>query len=509
MIHMLKKLFRPHKKITGVHHLFEEQALKTPHAKALYYKDHFLTYQQLQSSSSDVAHGLIAAGAQPQDVIGLCLPVGTDLIVALLAILKAGAAYVPITPNTPLDRQIEICRDAKVKMMIVCSFYEYKAPIPTRCYSVSELTSAKRRNPAIAAGELAYVFYTSGSTGKPKGVEVTHKGLLNVINIRLTQVLSHSEASVIPLTATMEFDASVAQIFTPLCSGGTLVLLDSILDMPSSPMFSKITCLGSTPSVIRQLLTLHTLPSSLEVLLLGGENVDQALCQLIWRKTSIKRLINLYGPTEATVHVSYAVLFDRDASQQEPSFSLITIGKAIANTQMLLLDDNSKPCPQGEPGHIYITGVGLAKGYRNNDHLTAQAFMTLQLQNQSIRAYRTGDIGIEQPTGEIQFLGREDRQVKIFGYRVELDEIEAHLTSLAIVSEGVVEAFNEQTTTIVAFVAGNTSLGDKELILEIKKALHLKLPASMQPKQYQVLPQLPTTKNGKIDRKLLRAMPRP
>jgi len=284
-----------------------------------------------------------------------------------------------------------------------------------------------------------------------------------------------------------------------------LVVVENIFMLSRSPYFDEITCVGSTPSVVKEFLESYTFPSSLRVLFLGGENVGEDLCRTIWNKTKVNRLINLYGPTEATVHVTYSVLFDRKRSSKfEESIRLpITIGKPINNCNIHILDGNLKSCDVGDPGEIYITGIGLARSYRNDKILTGQQFIDIEINDNRIRAYKTGDLGLSLPNGEIQFLGRKDRQVKVFGYRIELDEIEAKLTSHVVVKQCAVEAYDESSTKcIVAFVVPIKVgvLSADELVKKLRKDLLDQLPISMQPRVFKVLEKLPLTDRGKIDR---------
>ncbi len=506
---ILDSLFAKPEPESTLHRLFEKQTRLTPKAIAICDGEKTLTYTQLNEMANQNAHLLVESGVKQGDVVGLCMDQSDNQIAMLIAILKCGAAYLPLDPAWPRSRIDYICRDAGVD--VVFSSQQLGLESDEDFTVVYRERAESYPNESLSlygqqSGDcLACVLYTSGSTGEPKGVEICHKGLVNVIQYRLDSILGGKEGKVVPLTATLDFDASVAQIFTPLCCGGKLLVVENIFSLSQSACFEEITCIGSTPSVVKAFLENHTFPNSLKVLLLGGEDVDENLCRTIWNKTKVKRLINLYGPTEATVHVTCSTLFERKRfSRFERSVNFpITIGKPIGNNDVHILDEELSQCEIGDPGEIYLTGIGLARSYRNNSSLTAQKFIEIDLQGDRVRAYKTGDLGVVCSNGEVRFLGRKDRQVKVYGYRIELDEIEAKLKSHSLVKDCAVEACDEASTkSIVAYVVfnKNTVIADDDLVKKLRKDLRDLLPVSMQPREYKVLEKLPLTDRGKVDR---------
>jgi|GEM_PF-2610982 len=514
MMTILQNLFsqsKPEPELT-VHKLFEKQVRLTPNAIAVCDNDNTLTYLQLNEESNKAAHLLIESGVKLGDVVGLCINQSTDLVITLLAILKSGAAYLPLDPSMPMSRREFICKDARVKIIFSRQSLGLSSNDESEVVFIENATSSLKENPSLINEQdedyLAYVLYTSGSTGEPKGVEICHHSLVNVIQYRIDTILKKKERAVIPLTATLESDASVAQIFTPLCSGGKLIIVENVFELSQSAYFDEITCIGSTPSVVRGFLEHYSFPSSLKVLFLGGENVDEDLCKLIWYETNVSKLINLYGPTEATVHVTYAILFDREkGSSYEKAVNLpITIGKPIKNNNIYILNDDLKQCEVGDPGEIYLTGIGLARSYRNRDFLTKEKFIKIDIQGVYLNAYKTGDLGVLLSHGEVKFLGRNDRQIKVYGCRIELDEIETRLSDHSLVKQCAVEAYDEHSTkSIVAYVVfhKNRELKDSELLRELRQYFRHQLPTNMQPRQYKILESFPLTNSGKIDRRSL------
>ncbi len=492
-----------------IHKLFEHQAALTPHAIAVCDDDNELTYEELDTITNQAANLLIERGVAVGDVVALCMERSAVMIVGLLAILKAGAAYLPLDHQQPLSRREYIIKDARVNKVFTQSNLEQSYGDKVSTILIEDTSSHSPETPklkrALTPNDLVYVLYTSGTTGEPKGVEVCHKGLSNVITFRLSHMLNQHECAVFPVVASLGFDASAGQIFSPLCSGGKLIVSENLFALAESEYFDEITCIGSTPSVVTEFIEHFELPASLKALLLGGEAVEQDLCEKILRKTPVLKLINLYGPTETTVHSTFAVLFERQESHMQTRIKLpITIGSPIANTQVHILNQDMQQCALGEVGEIYISGSGLARGYRDKPALTSEKFKTITCEGVQFRAYATGDMGSKLENGQIKFLGRNDRQIKLRGNRIELDEIESCILGLPMVKLCAVDIVESgEDKNIVAYLVFESTDRTSEQQRGLQQLLRQKLPMYMLPQQFVTLEKLPLTPNGKIDRRLL------
>ena len=491
-----------------MHSLFEQQSKLTPKCIAVCDESSCLTYAELDQRANQVAHLLLANGVQIGDLVGLALNRDVELLVGLLGILKAGAAYLPLESDTPIERQQFQCEDAGIEKMLIQHTNDERQILTPHSIQMKEALRYGKEPPTLArplnANDLAYTLYTSGSTGKPKGVDICHAGLTNVIDYRLNHLLTSAERATIPLTAALSFDASVAQIFTPICCGGTCVITDNVLSLMRSTHRDTLTCMSATPSLARYLITADMLPARLNALILCGESLDDGLCQQIFDKTGIVKLINLYGPTETTIHSTCEIIFDKNKS---PKIALpVSIGFPISNTTVHILNDKLETCDIDEPGTIYIAGMGLAKGYRNRDVLTRQQFLSVKIAGVEQRVYDTGDIGSITNDGKIRFIGRNDRQIQIRGERIELDEVEKTLNSCSLV-ENCVVAYNTtaEQPCIEAFITltNRHHTSHARSLTNIRQYMKAQLPMNMLPQTYSVLDTMPLTQSGKIDRKAL------
>jgi amino acid adenylation domain-containing protein len=483
-----------------LHELFAERVAISPNAIAIEHNDQKLSYAELGKMINQIANYFWSQGLRPGQVVAVSLDQSPALIACLFAVLQCGAAYVPIDTLYP---------DARVNLMIADSnafFYigiNSKTNFSTKVTSLSiaEILkailhlSAEPINQRIATESRAYIIYTSGSTGKPKGVQVAH---CNVIN------LLYSMAAVPGITAkdkvfaatTISFDAMVMEIYLPLLFGACVVLFDENIRLNGKLLLKKaisdkITFMWGTPSIWQILIDTGWEKHLKIKALIGGEPVPKALAQKLLSLCS--ELWNIYGPTETTVCSLLTQINNTDDT--------ITIGKPIANTQIYLLDSKGIPVPEGEVGEIAIAGDGVSLGYLNRSELNEQLFIDNPFQSGSTgKLYLSGDLGKLLPNGHIQCSGRVDQQVKVRGYRIELGEIEHALLKLHSIKSAVVLAEND---ILIAFIVTQVDNDELEIVKSVRDELSSRLPYFMVPNIFHILPNMPTTVNGKIDKKLL------
>jgi amino acid adenylation domain-containing protein len=474
---------------TGVtlHELVAEQAARTPELAAASFEGEELTYRELVERAGALAGRLVRVGVVPEDRVGVRMDRSLDLIVALLATLKAGAAYVPLDPTWPEERLRQIAASAGARVVLPL------APGPPA------LTSGSF--PASRRGEdsLAYVIFTSGSTGVPKGVMIPHRGIVNRLLWMQEAYGLTSEDRVLQKTP-FTFDVSVWEFFWPLLVGARLVLARPeghkdpayLVDLIAR---EKITTLHFVPSMLQAFLEAPGLPAltSVRRVMASGEALPPELVRRFFERLPHAALHNLYGPTEASVDVSFWPCVP------EPPRSVVPIGRPISNLRLHVMDRGLRPVPIGVAGELLLGGVGLARGYLGRPELTAAAFVPDPCGGEpGGRLYRTGDLTRFLPDGQVEYLGRIDFQVKIRGFRIELGEIEAALTALDGVREAAVvvrEDLGEKR--LVAYVVGEV------FAAVLRQALLERLPDSMVPAAFVKLAALPLTLNGKLDRKAL------
>ncbi len=517
----------------SISELFEAQAKRTPDEIALIYENAQLTYRELNERANRLAHYLMELGAAPETLVGICLEQPMDMIVALLAIFKAGAAYLPLDPAYPKERLALMIEDSAVSMIITEE--NLLAALPENssqkiCLQRDGAAIAKKskKNPPQRAAmeNLAYVIYTSGSTGKPKGVMITHGAIADhCLNMRDYYGLGPSDR--VLEFASMNFDASLEQILPPLIAGAKLVLRGSTIWSPAefqqNILDYGLTVVNPPTAYWNQLLRewKHSEASNangdgqlirnlqhcaLRLFIVGGDLMSAENLQL-WEKTALNsaKLLNAYGPTEATIT---STTFEVPADFKLDGLSQgVPIGRPTALRQVYILDQFFNPVPIGVPGELYIGGDCLARGYLNRADLTAEKFIPDALsQKKGARLYRTGDLARFLPDGNIEFLGRVDHQVKVRGYRIELGEIEAMLQQHPAIEEAVVVARAEQEgdKRLVAYVVPKAEFKDKApSSSELRNYLKENLPDYMVPGIFMVIEQMPRTPIGKIDRKAL------
>ncbi len=491
-----------------VHGQFEAQVARTPSALALVAGDARLQYAELNDRANRLAHHLRGKGVGRGDLVGICLERTSDLVVALLAVLKAGAAYLPLDPNYPADRITFMLEDARAKVLVTV---EALAPAAPTAGTTSVLLDRHRGEiaiqptanpePVATAANLAYVIYTSGSTGKPKGVQVTHGALVNFLwSMKHEPGLTSTD--VLAAVTTISFDIAGLELYLPLIVGARIELVSREIAADGVRLAALLdecgaTVLQATPSTWRMLLDDNWKGRKGLRALCGGEGLPRDLANALLER--VGELWNLYGPTETTI---WSTL-----ERVQPGAGSITIGRPIANTQIYVLDAAGQPQPVGLPGEIWIGGDGVAAGYHRRPELTAERFVTDRFSGRpNARLYRTGDLGRWQTDGRLQHLGRLDHQVKVRGFRIELGEIETAIASAPGVSQTavVVREDTEGDKRIVAYVVTAGGAGE-DLADALRAKLGLELPSYMVPSYVVRLDALPLTANGKLDRAALPA----
>ncbi len=488
------------------HVLFEQWVQRTPDAVAVVNDRDSLSYAQLNAHANQLAHQLIAQGVRPGDRVATSLERSVSLVIAQLAILKAGAAYVPLDRHLPVARQAWIIGDSGASLILCDRDIDREIAGEIACLRIDRLRQNPTHDPAVprAGGAPAYIMYTSGSTGTPKGVMVTHQGILRLaINNRFA---SFERGDRFAFAANPAFDASTLEMWGALLNGASLAIIAPEVLTEAEALAAAlarqgINVLFLTTSLFNQYA--HSIAATLaqlKYLLSGGEAADPHAFARMLKEAGPVRLINAYGPTECTVFATTATIERVDPWQRLP------IGRPIGNTRIYLLDEHGQPVPLGATGEIYIAGPGVALGYLNRAELTAERFLADPF-NPGERMYRTGDLARYLPDGNIDYLGRNDRQVKIRGFRIECGEIEARVAGHPAVREAVVDVLGEaDNKRLVAWVVPEADAARQTLAVTLRQYLAGMLPEFMLPAAWVALDTLPLTPNGKLDR---RALPEP
>jgi amino acid adenylation domain-containing protein len=507
----------PSLRYPAVHFWFEDQVKISPDAIAVICEGQSLTYEQLNAQANQLARCLEKRGVGLEKTVAIYLDRSPAMLVGLLGILKTGAAYLPVDPTMPRERQALMLNDAAPALLLTQSSLRDELPSATAPVFVidaeGEALAAENAGDVavpVAADALAYLMYTSGSTGVPKGVEIPHGALVNFLVSMQEQPGLVAEDVLVALT-TLSFDIAALEIFLPLVTGARIVLLtrDEVVDgfqIARELQEQKATVLQATPSTWRMLLDAEWQGNPKLKMLCGGEALTRQLADQLLAKGG--ELWNMYGPTETTIWSATAKI--------EPGNDPITIGQPVANTQLYVLDPNGLQVPVGVPGELYIGGWGVARGYRNRAELTAEKFVADPFSKvEGARLYRTGDSARLRARGQIEVTGRLDFQVKIRGFRIELGEIESLLAKHPQVREVVVTAREDSPghKHLVAYVTlkakspveNGTHAGAVPMPAELRQFLEQKLPDYMIPAFFEVLDALPLTPNGKVNRKALPA----
>jgi amino acid adenylation domain-containing protein len=495
----------PHTKC--VHQLFEEQVSRTPHQTALEFEGQVLTYEQLNSRANQLARHLARVGVQPGDLVGIYLERSVEMIVALLASWKAGAAYVPLDPTFPRERLAFVFLDTAVP--IVLTQAKLAADLPStdarivcvdRDWSEIERNASANTSGITDSSRVAYTIYTSGSTGKPKGVEVTHRSVVNLLNSMAKKPGLTRQDTLVAVT-TISFDIAALEVFLPLMVGARMVLASRLVASDGLQLLNLLkqsgaTVMQATPVSYRLLLEAGWKGNPAIKVLCGGEAIPRELANRIL--DCGVSLWNMYGPTETTIWSA--------TSQVTPGDGPVTLGPPIDNTQFYVLDAHNQPVPLGVPGELCIGGDGVARGYYKRPELTQQKFLADPFQAApGARLYRTGDLVRRLPNGHFEFMGRMDGQVKLRGFRIELGEIESAVALHPSVKQAVVLLREDAPgdKRLIAYLVPNP--GGIPAAGELRSFLLAKLPDYMVPSGFVTLPSLPLTPNGKIDRQALPA----
>lgn len=495
---------------------FEDQAAAIPDAVALISGKSTLTYGQLNKQSNRLAHYLIEQGIRPGDNIGLLVERNFDMIIGMLGILKAGGAYVPIDPDYPIERQEYIFNQSALKLVIADKSYPLKSLIAPGKFldtDFSKISLNRETNPAllIDSTQLAYTIYTSGSTGRPKGVMIRHHSAVNLI-LWVNQQFHIGSGDRMLFITSMCFDLSVYDIFGILSAGGQIVIarqneIQNIKQLQSMLIDHAITFWDSVPTTLDYLISnLETEEPSyqchtLRTIFLSGDWIPLSLPERLKKYMPQTRVISLGGATEGTVWSNFYPV-EKTAAH----WNSIPYGKPIFNNFFYILNKQLQPVPVGVLGDLYIGGCGVALGYANDPDKTGTAFIPDPFhQELGGMMYRTGDLGRMMPDGNMEFIGREDNQVKIQGFRIELGEIESILKSFHLLSNAVVLAKDdhEGKKRLIGYIVPESGSFNKDLVIAY---LRTKLPGYMVPQVWIEMQALPLTSNGKIDRNNLPAV---
>ena len=493
-----------------VHRLIETQARLTPDSVAVVFEDEQLTYEGLNCRANQLARHLQAQGASLGTVVPVLMERSSEMVVALLGILKAGAAYLPLDPDYPRERIDLILRDVTPAVLVTQEYLKHKLPESGSAIVALGSDSEAMSNQAhgnfdsgVCPKHLAYVIYTSGSTGNPKGVMISHRAICNRL-LWMQDRLPLTQGDRVLQKTTYTFDASVWEFFVPLMAGATVVMAEPGGHRDPAYMIQAITrhdvtILQLVPSMLRVLVEEPGFPActTLKRVFCGGEALPIDLQERFFERIG-SELHNLYGPTEAAIDATYWAC--ERGGRRRP----VIIGRPIANMQCYVLDERSDLSAAGAEGDLYLGGVGLANGYMGRPDLTAEKFIPHPFSEApGARLYRTGDLVRHEARGEIVYIGRIDNQVKIRGFRIELGEIEAAVTGHpAVRAAAVVQCeAGPSDKHLVAYVIPNDDVSTDVLKDHLAKCL----PDYMVPSAFVMLNELPLTPNGKLDRKSLPA----
>ncbi|KWK19878.1 hypothetical protein WT79_30590, partial [Burkholderia stagnalis] len=505
-----------------VHELVEARARQTPEAVALVAEHEQLSYGELNARANRLAHYLVTLGVGPDVLVAVCAERSISMVVSLLAVLKAGGAYLPVDPAYSSARLAHVLDDAKPPVVLVDpvgrkALADALGDAHRATHALVDVTAGSppwdalppdnlsSHSRGLTSHQLAYVIYTSGSTGVPKGVMVEHRQLVNLVTWHIGRFELHA-GSRIPATASLAFDASVWEIWSALCAGAALLLPPAGVASDPAALLQwwraqSIDC-AFLVTPLALLAMQAGLPQGLKSLLIGGDRITALPAGL----PPSLRIVNNYGPTEATVVATSGEIAPSSCD------GVYSIGKPIANTRIYLLDDDRAPVPPGAVGELYIGGAGVARGYLNRPELTAERFLPDPFARAAgrpdARMYRTGDLARYLPDGNLVFVGRNDEQVKIRGFRIEPGEIAAQLATHDAVRDAIVIARHDSAgnARLLAYVVLHDDAPRAELVRQLREHLAARLPEYMVPAAFIVLDALPLTANGKLDR---RALPEP
>ncbi|GAA3776521.1 hypothetical protein GCM10022403_009130 [Streptomyces coacervatus] len=482
--------------------LWAAQAAATPNADAVLDRGTRLTYRELDARAEQLAGRLTAHGAGPERVVGIALPRTAELVVAVLAVLKTGAAYLPLDPAYPADRLAYIVADARPVVVLATAQTAGSLPKDTPLLN-SEVGMTDHQylvpSRSLTPDNLAYITYTSGSTGRPKGVLATHRNAVEFVEWTHAEFGAERLAEVL-FSTSLNFDVSVFEIFSPLLCGGRIEIVENLLALTEgTPRDAGL--ISGVPTVIAGVLAERPAVSP-HTVALGGEPIPEHLRAGIEAAFPGARLVNFYGPTEATI---YATAWQSGADPDDKAAP--PIGRPLARNLVHLLDPALHPVPDGAVGELYVAGGGPARGYLGRPGLTAERFVADPFGGPGERMYRTGDLAVRGSDGQLRFLGRADHQVKLRGFRIELGEIEAVLAAHPAVAEAAATVGEGRRggKQLVAYVVPAEAATPNASADDLRDHLARTLPAHMIPSAFVTLAALPHTASGKLDRKALPA----
>lgn len=493
--------------VESVIDLIDSQIMSNPNNVAVEKDEKSITYKELESEANKLLKALEKKGIERGDVVGLFLENSIETIVSIFAILKLGGTFLPIDTSIPKDRVKYLLEDSNTKLVIAKKdiLKNLQSELPVLIVDSDEYINEKvdqtERYLKISKSEAAYIIYTSGSTGQPKGVVINHEALLNYI-MWASKTYVNSEITSFPLFSSISFDLTITSIFTPLVSGNKIVVYkqeasENLIEKIVKD--NKVNIIKLTPSHLKLIQNSNVSKwikennnrIALQKLIVGGENLTAQLASSAYKIFSGKiDIYNEYGPTEATV----GCIIKKYAKEIDNNFSF-PIGKPIDNMQVYILDSNKEIVFPGKVGELYLAGKSLAKEYLNKQQLTEESFVKIPEISES-RLYKTGDIGYWDETGDIVFVGRKDNQVKLNGFRVELEEINNKLLRIEEIQEAVTIVENgEYGESLISYYVAEDDISREEMVAGIKDSL----PEYMIPNFFQRIESIPLTRNGKLD----------
>jgi amino acid adenylation domain-containing protein len=493
-----------------VHDLFRAQAARTPDATAVSHRGDVLTYAGLERRAAGLARALRRRGVGPETRVGVCLERTPRLVVALLAVLRAGGACVPLDPALPRERLARMCEDAEVSLVLTSAALAGVLPPGTEALLLDAAWGESEDDPSSLShsrtfalshlpspDNLSHVIFTSGSTGRPKGVMIRHASVVALLHW-LRGSVSDEDRSAVLFSTSVGFDVSVAEVWGTLCWGGRLVMVENALELATAD--EPVVHASMVPTAAAELLRSGGIPASVRTLSLGGEELPADLAAGLYALGTVRTVRNLYGPTEDTTYSTCSVV-ERGAAR-------VAIGRPVANTRAYVLDGSLEPVPVGAVGELYLAGEGLARGYAGRPDLTAEAFLPDPFGEPGARMYRVRDRVRWRADGELEFLGRSDTQVKVRGFRIELGEVEAALRAHPGVRSAVAVVREDAPgdRRIAAYFVAGGGAEPAVAAQELRAWLGERLPAYMVPSWLVALETLPLTGSGKVDR---RALPAP
>jgi amino acid adenylation domain-containing protein len=485
-----------------MHHLLEEQAARTPDGVAVTCGEQQLTYAELNQQANQFAHYLRSLGAKQEIRVAVCLERSSHMVVALLGVLKSGAAYVPVDPAYPQERFNYMLRDARASLLVTQEkFTELSHGFSGKTVMLDgawqQNGGENLGNPRFKMDQEhpAYVIYTSGSTGMPKGVAITHRSAVAFL-YWARDVFNSDELKGVLASTSLCFDISMFEIFVPLSCGGRIILVENALALAGLDAAAGVTLLNTVPSAAHELVRAKAIPATVRTVNLAGEALQGSLVREVYQQPNVERVFNLYGPSEDTTYSTYALL------RNDCADGVATIGRQITNTQLYVLDGGMGLAPIGVVGELYIGGDGLSRGYLDRPELTAERYVPNPFSaTAGARLYYTGDLVRYRAEGQLEFLGRGDHQVKIRGFRIEMGEVEEALKRHEGVEDSLVMARVDASgnQTLVGYVVAGATVDGAE----VRRGLRQSLPEYMVPSVVMVLSSWPLNANGKLDRKSL------